>query len=66
MAAYVDAYKGYIADVPEVWFKRCDDKVFHFDEVTQASVNPQTNFTEVTGGWSLYPVAYLPAQSTIN
>lgn len=47
MATYVDAYKGYIADVPEVWFKRCDNQVFHFDEITQASVNPQTNFTEI-------------------
>lgn len=66
MATYVDAYKGYIADVPEVWFKRCDGKIFHFDEVTQASVNPQTNFTEVNAGWSLYPVAYLPGQSTME
>ncbi len=66
MATYVDAYKGYIADVPEVWFKRCDNQVFHFDEITQASVNPQTNFTEINAGWSLYPVCYLPGQSTME
>ncbi len=48
---YVPAYKGYIADVPQVWFKRCDGEVFHYDEITQASVNPQTNFTEINAGW---------------
>ena len=63
---YVPAYKGYIADVPQVWFKRCDGEVFHYDEITQASVNPQTNFTEINAGWQLYPVAYLPGQSTME
>lgn len=66
MATYVAAYKGYIADVPQVWFKRCDGEVFHYDEITQASANPQTNFTEINAGWSLYPVAYLPGQSTFE
>lgn len=66
MATYVAAYKGYIADVPQVWFKRCDGEVFHFDEITQASANPQTNFTEINAGWQLYPVAYLPGQSTFE
>ena len=66
MATYVAAYKGYIADVPQVWFKRCDGEVFHYDEITQASVNPQTNFTEINAGWQLYPVAYLPGQSTME
>lgn len=66
MSTYVAAYKGYIADVPQVWFKRCDGKIFHYDEITQASANPQTNYTEVNAGWSLYPVAYLPGQSTFE
>ena len=66
MATYVDAFKGYIADVPRVWFKRCDGKVFYFDEISQASANPQTNFTEINGGWSIYPVAYIPGQSTME
>lgn len=36
MATYVAAIKGYIADVPKVWFKRCDGKLFHYDEISQA------------------------------
>lgn len=66
MSQYLSNLKGYIADVPEVWFKRCDGHVFHFDELTQANVNPQTNYTEVNAGWSIYPVAYLPGQGTME
>ena len=66
MAAYVEQYGGYIADVPRLWFKRCDGKVFYFDELTQASIAPQINQTEINAGWSMFPVAYLPGQSTFE
>ena len=66
MATYVKAYNGYIADVPRLWFKRNDGRIFYFDELTQASVSPQVNYTEINAGWSLYPVAYLPGQSTFE
>lgn len=66
MATYVKAYGGYIADVPRLWFKRCDGRVFYFDELTQASVTPNPQFTEVNAGWSTVPVAYLPGQSTFE
>lgn len=65
-ATYMPAYKGYINDVPELWFKRNDGKTFHFDQLTDASVTPNVEYTEVNGGWSLYPVAYLPAASTME
>lgn len=66
MSTYVAAFKGYIADVPQIWFKRCDGTVFHYDEITSASVNPNVAFTEVNAGWSMYPVAYLPGQSSLE
>lgn len=66
MSTYVQAYNGYIADVPRLWFKRCDGRIFYFDELTQATVTPQVNYTEVNAGWSQYPVAYLPGQSTFE
>lgn len=66
MSTYIPAYKGYITDVPEVWFKRSDGKVFHYDKITQASVTPNANFTEVDAGWSLFPSAYLPGKSTME
>lgn len=66
MATYVKEFNGYVADVPRLWFKRCDGRVFYFDELTAATVSPQVNYTEINAGWSLYPVAYLPGQSTFE
>ena len=66
MATYIPDFRGYIADVPRLWFKRCDGRVFYFDELTAATVTPQVNYTEINAGWSLFPVAYLPGQSTFE
>lgn len=66
MSTYISAYKGYIADVPRVWFKRCDGRIFYFDEITQANASPNVQYTEINAGWSLFPVAYLPGQSTME
>jgi hypothetical protein len=66
MSTYIAAYKGYIADVPRVWFKRCDGRIFYFDEITQANASPNVQYTEINAGWSLFPVAYLPGQSTME
>jgi len=66
MSTYIPAIKGYIADVPRVHFKRCDNKVFYFDEITQASIQPNVQFQEVNAGWSNYPVAYLPGAGTME
>ena len=63
---YVPSLKGYVTDVPEIWLKRKDNKVFHFDQLSSSNVSPDTQFTEVNAGWSLYPVAYLPGQSTME
>ncbi len=55
---YVSAFKGYITDVPELWFKRkFDGRIYHFDQLSTGNVSPQVNYNEVNGGWSLYPVA---------
>lgn len=64
--AYVPAYKGYIADVPRVWFKRCDGRVFYFDEITQSQATPNTQFIDINAGWSIFPVAQIPGQSTME
>ena len=66
MATYVESLKGYVADVPKVIFKRCDGRKFLFDELTAATVTPQMNPMEINAGWSLFPVAVLPGQSTFE
>ena len=57
---------GYIADVPEIWFRRCDGRIFHFTELTNATMTINQNNTEITAGWSLFPVAVLPGTSTLE
>lgn len=66
MATYNDTLKGYIADVPRVVFRRCDGAKYYFDELTSATVSADMTTTEITAGWSLYPVAVLPGASTFT
>lgn len=66
MATYSSMLKGYIADVPMVIFKRCDNKVFAMDELTSATVSANIDNTEIRAGWSLFAVAVLPGQSTFT
>ena len=63
---YYKPFGGYIADVPKAYFKRCDKRIFVFDELTQASASPQNNPITVNGGWSIFPTAYLPGQGTFD
>lgn len=49
-----------------MWFRRCDGRIFYFDEITQANASPNVQYTEINAGWSLFPVAYLPGQSTME
>lgn len=49
---YVKSVNGYMADVPVIWFKRCDGKTFYYDELTAASVTPNQSVTEINAGWS--------------
>lgn len=37
MSTYVPSFKGYIADVPEFWFKDCQGRVYHNDQLTSCS-----------------------------
>lgn len=66
MASYVPALRGYIADVPQFFFKRGDGRVFVNKHVTQCSLQPQIDFQEVRAGWSNYAAAYLPGQATMD
>lgn len=36
---YVEKLQGYIADVPDIDFTRCDGRLFHFDQVNTAGVS---------------------------
>lgn len=65
--SYVSEFGGYVADVPRLWFKRCsDDRVFYFDELTQATVTPNIQTIDISAGWSVFPVTSLPGTSTFE
>ena len=46
---YIDKYQGYIADVPNIEFVRCDGIVFAYDELTSASMTAGHNMITITG-----------------
>lgn len=66
MAYYVAKYNGYIADNPNIDFERCDGQVFHYYEVSTASMSNTANSMTVTGGQSNYPLAYIDTDRTME
>lgn len=66
MATYNANLRGYVADVPKVIFRRCDGHAYAFDELATATVSADIQTTDITGGWSLFPLAVLPGASTFT
>ena len=63
---YLDAAKGYIADVPEIVFYRCDQKVFHFNELTSFHFETKNDPIVIRCGHSRHPVAFIDALKEMN
>ena len=59
MAVYVPKYKGYIADVADIDFKRCDGKIYSCREATATSITPSGDALTINGGQGLFPLAYI-------
>jgi len=66
MATYNTALKGYVADVPKVIFRRCDGNAYAFTELSSATVTANIETMDINGGWSLFPLAVLPGNSTFT
>jgi len=66
MATYNAALKGYVADVPKVVFRRCDGHAYAFTELTAATVTANIETIDINAGWSLFPVAVIPGNSTFT
>lgn len=64
--AYLDAARGYIADVPEIVFYRCDQKVFHFNELTSFNFETKNDPIVIRCGHSRHPVAFIDALKEMN
>lgn len=63
---YLDAAKGYIADVPEIVFYRCNQKVFHFNELTSFHFETKNDPIVIRCGHSRHPVAFIDALKEMN
>lgn len=63
---YIEKYDGYIADVPNIEFVRCDGTVFAYDELTSASMTAGHNMITITGGQGNFPLAYIDTDSTLE
>jgi len=63
---YSDKYGGYIADVPNADFIRCDGRVFTFDELNSASFSQTNNSLTINGGWSSFPLAVIDTDKELT
>lgn len=63
---YIDKYNGYLADVPNIEFVRCDGEVFSYDELSSASMTAGHNMITITGGQGNFPLAYIDTDSTLE
>ena len=63
---YLDKYNGYLADVPDIVFVRCDGTVFAYDELSSASMTANRNQITITGGKGAFPLAYIDTDSTLE
>lgn len=63
---YIDKYNGYLADVPNIEFVRCDGTVFAYDELNSASMTAGHNMITITGGQGNFPLAYIDTDSTLE
>lgn len=63
---YLEKYNGYLADVPNIEFVRCDGTVFAYDELNSASLTAGHNMITITGGQGNFPLAYIDTDSTLE
>lgn len=63
---YLDKYEGYIADVPNIDFERCDGTVFSYYEVNTSNMTNTANSLTITGGQGNYPLAYIETDKSLE
>lgn len=64
MSQFIEQANGYIIDNPTVDYKRCDDTIFHYDEVATTSVTNNGNTITINGGQGNYPLAIIDTDRT--
>ena len=63
---WIDKYQGFMADVPDITFIRCDGTAFSYDTLTSASMTHNHNTITITGGTGSFPLAYIDTDSSLE
>lgn len=63
---WIPSLEGYIADTPNIDFKRSDEAVFNFDKVNTASVNFELDNQELRGAQYRLPVSIIDTTERIE
>ena len=63
---YLEKYNGFMADVPDITFVRCDGTPFSYDTLTSASMTHNHNTITITGGTGAFPLAYIDTDSSLE
>lgn len=66
MAVYLKPFDGFIADVANIDFKRCDGTVYSCDSATATSMTQSANSISVTGGQGAYPIGFIDTDRGIE
>ena len=59
MAIYVRKFNGFIADVANIDFRRCDGTVYSCTTATATNMAPTANSISITGGQGQYPIGFI-------
>lgn len=59
MPIYSHKYSGFIADVANIDFKRCDGTIQSCSTATASSMTPSANSISVSGGQGQYPIGFI-------
>ena len=59
--AYVKPIDGYIVDVPNATYTRCDGNIFYFNKLNSCNFSPTMEPIIINGGQGLYPLAFVNA-----
>ena len=58
-STYSKKYQGFVADVADIDFKRCDGMVYHCDSATATGITPSAKSITVNCGQSSYPAGVI-------
>ena len=61
---YMEEYKGFLYDVPDMDFIRCDGKPYHYDKVSTSDATFSAETTPINGGQGKLPIGWIETGAT--